>query len=60
MSERPKKYLNGNGNIVASPGVRVPPHSKEAEQAVLGAMMLEWDVADEVIASLIQIGRAHV
>ena len=33
MSERPKKYLNGNGNIVASPGVRVPPHSKEAEQA---------------------------
>lgn len=53
MSERPKKYLNGNGNIVASPGVRVPPHSKEAEQAVLGAMMLERDVADEVIASLI-------
>ena len=33
---------------------RIPPHSTEAEQAVLGAMLMNKD------AITVKIGRAHV
>jgi len=43
---------NGNGQGMSSPELKVPPHSIEAEQAVLGGLMLDnnaWDyVADRI------------
>lgn len=63
----------GAVNYSADAGVRVPPHSVEAEQAVLGGLMLDnrsWDaVADRLTAEdffrrdhqlIFEIGRAHV
>ena len=45
----------GNRPLGPSDGVRLPPHSIEAEQSVLGGLMLDsaaWDqVADRVVAS---------
>jgi replicative DNA helicase len=32
---------------------KVPPHNPDAEQAALGALLLDWDKVDEVAASLL-------
>lgn len=31
---------------------KIPPHNQEAEQATLGAMLLDWDSLDAVVANL--------
>ena len=41
--------------------LRVPPHSIEAEQSVLGGLLLDnqgWDRIADIITA--EIGRAHV
>jgi replicative DNA helicase len=39
-------------HLASAPGDRVPPHSNDAEMAVLGAMMLEKEAASKVIQIL--------
>ena len=66
-------YLDPNSADME--GVKVPPHSQEAEQSVLGGLMLDnnaWDAVSEIVLEdqfyrhdhrLIfrtKIGRAHV
>lgn len=39
---------------------RLPPHSIEAEEAVLGSLLIDPDSLFEVSNFLREIGRAHV
>ncbi|MGM0632570.1 MAG: replicative DNA helicase [Pseudomonadota bacterium] len=48
-SERPAGAGSGPGSLAA---LKVPPHSVEAEQAVLGGLMLDTEAWDDVVEAL--------
>ncbi len=51
-SEQPLAGNSDRGSATALTGLKVPPHSVEAEQAVLGGLMLDDSVWDSVVDEL--------
>ena len=62
MSDIPSAVLPGNAADASVAGLKLPPHSLEAEQSVLGGLMLEetaWDRAAEIVSESDFYRRDH-
>lgn len=62
MSDIPSAVLPGNAADASVASLKLPPHSLEAEQSVLGGLMLEetaWDRAAEIVSESDFYRRDH-
>ena len=63
MSDIPSAVLPGNAADASVASLKLPPHSLEAEQSVLGGLMLEetaWDRAAEIVSESDFYRRDHL